>query len=93
MPESWREIDLAAHSAALTINGTVVAEGIGANVLGDPRIALAWLANDRILHGAPLLAGEIITTGTCIVPAAIAPGDDVLADFGALGRVSLKFSE
>ena len=93
VPESWREIDLAAHSAALTINGTVVAEGIGANVLGDPRIALAWLANDRILHGAPLLAGEIITTGTCIVPAAIAPGDDVLADFGALGRVSLKFSE
>ena len=93
VPESWRDMDLAAHTASLTINGAVVAQGIGANVLGDPRIALAWLANDRIVHGAPLKAGEIITTGTCIVPAAIAPGDDVQADFGALGRVSVQFSE
>ncbi len=92
-PESWRDMDLAAHTASLTINGEVVAEGIGANVLGDPRKALAWLANDRILHGEPLKAGEIITTGTCIVPAAVAPGDDVLADFGALGRIAVKFTE
>jgi 2-keto-4-pentenoate hydratase len=92
-PESWRDVDLAAHPASLVINGEVVAEGVGANVLGDPRRALAWLANDRIRHGEPLAAGEIITTGTCIVPAAIAPGDHVAADFGALGRVTLQFTQ
>ena len=90
--ESWRDLDLAAHRASLTINGETAAEGIGANVLGDPRRALAWLANDRIIQGAPLRAGEIITTGTCIVPAAIKPGDDVVADFGVMGRVSVRFA-
>lgn len=93
LPVTWRDMDLAAHPAYLTINGKVAAEGIGANVLGDPRIALAWLANDRITHGTPLLAGEITTTGTCIVPVAIAPGDQVMADFGALGRVTVHFTD
>ena len=90
--EGWRDIDLAGHHASLAINGATVAEGSGANVLGDPRRALAWLANDRIAQGAPLLAGEIVTTGTCIVPAAIKPGDHVTADFGALGRISVHFT-
>jgi 2-keto-4-pentenoate hydratase len=92
-PETWRDMDLAAHPAFLAINGDVVAKGIGANVLGDPRLALAWLANDRVLHGEPLRAGELITTGTCIVPAVIAPGDHVAADFGALGRMTVQFLE
>jgi 2-keto-4-pentenoate hydratase len=88
----WRELDLAAHEVGVDINGKRAAEGIGANVLGDPRLALAWLANDRIVQGGALRAGEIVTTGTCIVPAAIAPGDVVEADFGVLGRVGLRFS-
>ncbi|MDP6590791.1 MAG: fumarylacetoacetate hydrolase family protein [Alphaproteobacteria bacterium] len=92
VPERWREIDLAGHHVALAINGETAAEGRGANVLGDPRRALAWLANDRIAHGQPLGAGEIVTTGTCIVPAAIVAGDHVVADFGALGRVSVQFT-
>ncbi len=91
-PESWREIDLAAHHVALAINGATAAVGAGAKVLGEPRRALAWLANDRITHGVPLGAGEIVTTGTCIVPAAIVAGDHVVADFGALGRVSVQFT-
>jgi len=61
-------------------------------VLGDPRRALAWLADDRIAQGALLHAGEIVTTGTCIVPAAIKPGDHVVADFGVLGRIGVQFS-
>jgi len=92
VPESWRDLDLATHTASLTINGEKVADGIGANVLGDPRFALAWLANDRIAQGGALRAGEIITTGTCIVPEKISPGDDVAADFGALGTISVRFT-
>jgi len=92
-PETWRDMDLATHPVFLAINGDVVVKGIGANVLGDPRLALAWLANDRVLHGEPLRAGELITTGTCIVPAVIAPGDHVVADFGLLGGVTVQFLE
>ena len=92
VPESWRDLDLAGHQISVAINGETAAEGTGANVLGDPRRALAWLANDRVTHGAPLRAGEIITTGTCIVPAAIGPGVHVVADFGALGCISVHFT-
>ena len=90
--EVWRGLDLAGHAVSVAINGETEAEGIGANVLGDPRRALAWLADDRIAQGALLHAGEIVTTGTCIVPAAIKPGDHVAADFGVLGRIGVQFS-
>ena len=43
---NWRSIDLPSHKVMARKNGTDVAEGSGANVLGDPRAALAWIAND-----------------------------------------------
>jgi 2-keto-4-pentenoate hydratase len=64
--------------------------GKGGNVLGDPRIALAWLANELSSLGLTLRTGEVVTTGTCIVPPAIAPGDRFEADFGALGRIDVR---
>jgi 2-keto-4-pentenoate hydratase len=88
----WRGIDLAAHPVVGQKNGAVVERGSGANVLGDPRIALTWLANDRAARGAGLRARDIITTGTCVKPMPIAPGDKVVADFGALGRVRVEFA-
>jgi len=72
-------------------NDVLFSEGSGANVLGDPRTALTWLANDRAMRGSGLAAGDIITTGTCLTPIAIAPGDEVVADFGRLGRVTVGF--
>jgi len=66
-------------------------EGVGANVLGDPRVALAWLLNEVTGLGITLAAGQVITTGTCAVPIPIGPGDAVLADFGVLGSVSVRF--
>lgn len=88
----WRPIDLAGHPVVVHKNGAAAQHGSGANVLGDPRIALAWLANDRARRGDGLNAGHVVTTGTCVKPVAIAPGDDVVADFGALGRVSVQFT-
>jgi 2-keto-4-pentenoate hydratase len=64
--------------------------GRGGNVLGDPRAALAWLVNELSGLGITLGAGQVVTTGTCIVPPAIAPGDRFDADFGALGRVATR---
>ena len=88
----WRSVDLAAHPVVGHKNGTVAERGSGANVLGGPRIALAWLANDRAARGEGLKAGQIVTTGTCVKPILIAPGDEIVADFGALGRVRVEFS-
>jgi 2-keto-4-pentenoate hydratase len=88
----WRGVDLAGHPVIGLKNGAVAERGSGANVLGDPRIALAWLANDRAARGGGLKAGEIVTTGTCVKPVPIVPGDQVVADFGSLGRVRVEFS-
>ncbi len=65
-------------------------DGVGQNVLGDPRDALAWLVNELSSLGITLHAGEMVTTGTCLVPLPIAPGDLVEADFGVLGQVSVR---
>jgi 2-keto-4-pentenoate hydratase len=70
--------------------GDLTREGKGANVLGDPRIALAWLVNELSGLGITLKAGEVVTTGTCLVPLPIQPGVDVSADFGSLGRVTAR---
>jgi len=93
----WRAIDLAMHR----VHGRVrrpdgsswTREGTGANVLDDPRLALAWLANELSTLGLPLEAGQIVTTGTCMAPLEVAPGDAVEADFGVLGRVALRFAD
>ncbi len=89
---SWRELDLAAHRVIGRVAGRREHEGIGANVLGDPRVALTWLANELSRHGASLAAGQVVTTGTCLVPMEIGPGDEVTAEYGALGRVGVSFA-
>ena len=66
--------------------------GHGKNVLGDPRIALTWLANELRQLGATLKAGRVVTTGTCHPPLPIAAGDFFAADFGVLGKVSVGFA-
>jgi 2-keto-4-pentenoate hydratase len=73
-------------------NGVRVRDGKGSNVLGDPRVALTWIANELNLFGTQLRAGEVITTGTCVAPAEIAPGDHVVANFGEFGHVEARLT-
>ncbi|NOG68976.1 2-keto-4-pentenoate hydratase [Roseicella sp. DB1501] len=90
-PAAWRGIDLAAHRVQCRVGERYAREGIGANVLGDPRIALTWLANELSRHGVTLRAGQYVTTGTCAAPLEIQPGDAVQVDYGPLGRMGLAF--
>jgi 2-keto-4-pentenoate hydratase len=89
---NWRAIDLVEHRVAAEFAGKLEREGKGENVLGDPRVALAWLANELSQLAIPLRAGQVITTGTCMVPLAVAAGDRVTADFGPIGKVSVSFT-
>ena len=86
----WRSMDLAGHTVDAFLNGVKAAEGIGANVLGDPRAALTWLANELRVFGAGLRAGDLVTTGTCIPPVPLAPGDSFRVDFGVLGSCDVS---
>jgi 2-keto-4-pentenoate hydratase len=91
-PESWRELDLSTHALKGEVVGKLARDGVGANVLGDPRIALTWVANELSSLGIILRAGQVVTTGTCVVPLEIAPGDHVRMDFGVLGRVECRIN-
>jgi 2-keto-4-pentenoate hydratase len=86
----WRVRDLVEERPRITMRGQHYV-GHGRNVLGDPRAALAWLANELRRLGITLRAGEVVTTGTCHPPLAIASGDRMDADFGVLGKVSVGF--
>ena len=88
----WRAVDLASQPVIGRVNDMNAHNGSGENVLGDPRIALTWLANELSELGITLRAGQIVTTGTCIVPMPIAPGDRVRAEFGSFGSVSATFA-
>jgi 2-keto-4-pentenoate hydratase len=87
----WRSLDLAAHRVTANVMNRYVREGSGANVLGDPRVALTWLVNELSGIGVTLNAGQVVTTGTCMVPLEIEAGDVVGADFGVLGMVEARF--
>ena len=86
----WRERDLVRHAVTAYRNGEVGARGDGSAVLGDPRVALAWIANELATYGEGLQAGEIVTTGTCIKPMEVGEGDAVRMDFGDFGDVRVR---
>jgi 2-keto-4-pentenoate hydratase len=87
----WRAVDLVEQRPVVTLRGQHFV-GYGGNVLGDPRVALTWLANELRQLGVTLKAGEVVTTGTCHPPLPIRSGDMLAADFGAFGKVSVTLA-
>lgn len=89
---SWRNLDLAAVPVTGNVTGKSTHEGSSANALGDPRIALTWLVNELRGLGLPMQAGEAVTTGTCLTPIPVVPGDEVRARCGDLGELSVRLA-
>lgn len=93
----WRALDLRTlkvHARVLDAQGCrLERSGDGSAVLGDPRDALTWLANELRALGITLRAGDLISTGTCMVPLEVRPGDTVHADFGVLGSLTLRLRD
>lgn len=97
-PAGWRALDLAAHPVHATVRdaqGRVRYErdGAGRALLGDPRSALTWLANELASLGIGLRAGDWASCGACMVPLEILPGDRVVADYGAFGRIEIGLAD
>ena len=90
----WHSKDMTKHIVkGWTTTNSAVRSGSGAEVLGDPRIALTWLANELSKHGMTLAEGQYVTTGTCIIPLAVKPGDKATGDYGDFGTIEVNFVE
>jgi 2-keto-4-pentenoate hydratase len=83
--------DLATIMGRASINGKEAGRGTGADVLGHPHHALAWLANHLAAEGKGLHGGQIILTGSLVKTVWLKPGDRVLMELDELGRVEAEF--
>jgi 2-keto-4-pentenoate hydratase len=74
------------------INDVEVSSGTGADVLGHPHNALAWLANHLAAGAKGLRAGEIVLTGSLVKTIWLNAGDRVMMDLSGLGAVQVAFA-
>ena len=88
---AWRGHDLAAHRVTLRVDGAVRAEGTGANVLGHPLVALAWIVTHLGRRGITIEPGHVLSTGTTTGLTYIEPEQTAVADFGVFGSVEMRF--
>jgi 2-oxo-3-hexenedioate decarboxylase/2-keto-4-pentenoate hydratase len=86
-----RALDLAALRGVTRVNGVEAGRGSGADVLGGPLDALAWLANHLAARGPGLRAGEFVSTGSVVQTQWIARGDRVEIEIEGLGRCAARF--
>ncbi len=96
-PARWRSLDLAAHQVHARVTDAagrdrLTRDGEGRAALGDPRSALVWLSNELSVRGIGLRAGQTVSTGTCMVPLEVQPGDEVHADYGDCGSISIRLA-
>ena len=88
--KDWQDLDLASIQGEMLINGEVVGTGSGADVLGHPLTALAWVSNHLISRGRSLKTGDVVMTGSVVRTHWLNPGDEMTTRFNGLGEVSLK---
>jgi 2-keto-4-pentenoate hydratase len=86
---SLDEIDVTAVEVELHRNGELMERGRSDAVLGDPCVAVAWLANALAEYDEGLEAGEIVLSGACTKMLSIAPGDQYRATYSGLDELTL----
>lgn len=86
------DMDLASLSGEMTVNGHSVGSGRGADVMGHPLDALAWLANQRVAQAHGLRQGDLVLTGSVVQTHWVDSGDRVAARIAGLGDARVTFT-
>lgn len=76
---------------SMTLDGEVVSTGSGADCLGDPLRAVAWLAGTARELGDPLRAGQVVLSGALGPMRPVESGNEVAAHITGLGTVRAVF--
>ena len=72
-------------------NGEKINNGTGADVLGNPAEAVAWLANKLQEFGVQLNKGDVILSGAITAAPEATRGDVFECVFSDLGSVKVTF--
>lgn len=88
----WRafDLDLAAVRGRISVDGVVKGEGVGADLMGHPFEALAWLAASpcaEVFGG--LRAGQVVFLGSVTPPIWLERPCTAVVEFDGLGRAEL----
>lgn len=83
--------DLLEVTGRAIVNGVEAGRGSGADVLGHPHHALAWLANHLASEGRGLHAGQLVMTGSLVKTLWLKAGDRVVMQQDGLGTVIAEF--
>jgi 2-keto-4-pentenoate hydratase len=86
----WRSLDLASLKGAMLIEGVVVAEGTGADILGHPLNAVIWLSNSLNARGKMLRKGDVVMCGSFVRTQFPTAGQTVTCRVEGLGEASVK---
>jgi 2-oxo-3-hexenedioate decarboxylase/2-keto-4-pentenoate hydratase len=85
---AWRDLDLPAMNGLTRVNGKEMGRGRGADVLGHPLDALAWLANHCAGRGKGVPAGALVSLGALVPVQWLSPGDQADIELEGLGTLS-----
>lgn len=86
-------IDVTAVQMTLRRDGEIVSAGTGADCLGSPLAAVAWLARTVRRYGFPLCAGEVVLSGALGPMVNVEPGSRYTAAISGVGTVSAGFTQ
>jgi 2-oxo-3-hexenedioate decarboxylase len=89
--DDWQGIDFQNHFIALTVDGDAEAEKFLGSIRCVPIQALADMVNHLASRNISLKAGDFVSTGAATVPQPVLKGSHVMADFGALGKIEIRF--
>jgi 2-keto-4-pentenoate hydratase len=88
----WPGLDLSAAAGRITVDGASKGEGVGADLLGHPMNALAWLAASGCAEAfGGLRAGQVVFLGSVTPPIWLDGPGLVDVTFTGLGTVTLRF--
>jgi 2-keto-4-pentenoate hydratase len=91
-PTLLTDIDVRRIGAELWCNDVRKETGRSDAVLGNPVVAVAWLANKVSMFGVSLSEGHVVMPGSCTRMIPVHAGDVIRAEFEEIGHVAVAFS-
>ena len=87
-----RQVDLRWQGALVYIDGVIEETGLGAAVMDHPAHGIRWVCKRFAKHGIGLEPGQFVLSGSFTRPIAVVPGSHIVADYGQLGQIDVRFS-